>query len=1197
MAWQFWVDRGGTFTDLVGRDPQGNLHVRKVLSVQPDRVGDPAVAAIRELLDLASHAAIADGCISELRLGTTVATNALLEQDGDGVLLITNQGLGDLLSIGDQHRPELFALEVKRPAGLQRAVVEVPGRLDARGHEIAPLQLDGSLREQLEHWRAQGLRSCAIALMHAYRNPAHELALQCYASELGFETVVCSHQVCPLPRLVPRGQTALVEAAVARVLLAYLGQVRTALGEATRLRVMGSSGALLDPCSLQAKDTILSGPAGGMVGAVQAARRAGLAQAALVGFDMGGTSTDVFCVPAGQGLEALERSPQTEIAGLTLLAPRLPIHTVAAGGGSILSVDEDRLQVGPRSAGADPGPACYRRGGPLCLTDAHLLLGRLQVASFPAVFGPQGDQPPDLDVVQQRFAQLALPLERSVEQLAEGALDLAVETMAAAIEQVSLFCGHDIRGGVLIAYGGAGGQLACRLAESLGLDRVLLHPLAGVLSAWGIGQARERCWHQCAVREPLTEALLHQLKQWLAEQQDEACPQCRLELRDQADEQGLLLPWLSGAGPSELEQAFAAAHQQRFGYCPAVGTRLVVERIEAEWPLPIEPECMVSPLAPVHVEAEGPGTASMHVAGEGWRAVPVLPRHALRPGQSVSGPALIPESTGCTVLETGWVAVLDQQGNLLLEHQRTAVVPKPQAVASLTADPVELGLFHHRFMAIAERMGERLRLTSRSVNIRERLDFSCALFDREGALVANAPHIPVHLGSMGEVVVDLLSQVKAGARPALQPGETLVSNDPFHGGTHLPDITAITPVFAGQANPVAFVACRGHHVDVGGTTPGSMPPCSQTIADEGLRLRQWPLVQGGRLLLEAWQERLAQELHPPRSPDLLLADLQAQVAANQLGLQQLEELMASSGVEMVQRYMGFVQSNAAAAVRRVLARLEDRQFSVELDNGARLCVAIAVDRPGGRARLDFSGTSPQGCHNFHAPLAVTKAAVLYAFRVLVPEPIPLNAGCFEPLELIVPPGCLLNPKPPAAVVAGNVETSQALCNLLFGALGVMAAAQGTMNNLSFGDSRRQYYETIAGGTGAGEGFAGASGVQSHMTNSRLTDPEVLEERFPVRLERFALRQGSGGDGRWTGGAGLERRLRFLEPMTVSLLSGSRRIAPFGLAGGGSAALGINRHWRSDGRVVELDGCAQLELAPGEQLEILTPGGGGYGPPC
>ena len=1198
MAWQFWVDRGGTFTDVVGRDPQGRLQVRKVLSVQPEQTGDPAVSAIRGLLDLPPGAAIPAGCIEELRLGTTVATNALLEQAGDGVLLITNEGLGDVLRIGDQHRPELFALQIQRPTGLEQAVVEVAGRLNARGEEIAPLRLDARLRQQLQQWRAAGLRSCAIALMHAYRNPCHELALQRLARELGFETVVCSHQACPLPRLVPRGQTALVEAAVSRVLHTYLAQVRGDLGEATALRVMGSSGALLDPSALLAKDTILSGPAGGMVGAAAAAQQAGVAAGALVGFDMGGTSTDVFCIPAGVGLEALERSPQTEIAGLKLLAPRLPIHTVAAGGGSILSTDEQRLQVGPRSAGADPGPACYRRGGPLCLTDAHLLLGRLQVAHFPAVFGLQGDQPPDLAVVQQRFTELAAPLGQSVEALAHGALDLAVETMAAAIEQVSLFCGHDIRGGVLVAYGGAGGQLACRLAESLGLGRVLLHPLAGVLSAWGIGQAQERRWRQRAVREPLSLELLQHLQQWLVQQEAADGPQRRLELRDQAHEQGLLLPWPTGAGPAELELAFAEAHQHRFGYRPAAGTRLVVERLEAEWPLPKPREATSSWTAPVlETVPPAPATAPVHIPGLGWQPVPVVPRASLHPGQSLVGPALIPEATGCTVLEPGWTAAVDGLGNLLLDQQASVAAPKPQAVDPASVDPVELGLFHHRFMAIAESMGERLRLTSRSVNIRERLDFSCALFDRHGALVANAPHIPVHLGSMGEVVADLLSQVQAGVRPALQSGETLLSNDPFHGGTHLPDITAITPVFAGQAEPVAFVACRGHHVDVGGTTPGSMPPFSQTIADEGLRLRQWPLVREGRLQLEAWQQRLAQEPQPPRSPELLLADLQAQVAANQLGLQQLEALMATSGVELVQRYMGFVQSNAAAAVRRVLLTLEDRQFDVELDNGARLQLAISVDRSAGRARLDFSGTSVQGSHNFHAPLAVTKAAVLYAFRALVPEPIPLNAGCFEPLDLVVPKGCLLNPEPPAAVVAGNVETSQALCNLLFGAMGVMAAAQGTMNNLSFGDSSRQYYETIAGGTGAGAGFAGADGIQSHMTNSRLTDPEVLEERFPVRLERFALRPNSGGAGQWPGGRGLERRLRFLEPMTVSLLSGSRRIAPFGLAGGGAAAAGLNRHWRIDGSVAELGGCAQLELAAGEALEVLTPGGGGYGPPA
>ena len=1197
MGWQFWVDRGGTFTDLVGRDPSGQLHVRKVLSVQPELPGDPAVQAIRALLQLQAQQPIPSGSIAGLRLGTTVATNALLEEAGDPVLLITNQGLGDLLRIGDQHRPDLFALEPQQRPWLAAEVLEVEGRLDASGAELQPLRLDGALRQSLEQRRASGLGSCAIALMHAYRNPSHELALQEFVAQCGFHTVVCSHQVCPLPRLVPRGQTTLVEAAVARVLFGYLDQVREALGEQLQLQVMGSSGALLATSELLAKDTILSGPAGGMVGAVAAARQAGFQQQALVGFDMGGTSTDVFCVPAGQAPQDWERSPQTELAGLTLLAPRLPIHTVAAGGGSILSAAGGRLQVGPRSAGADPGPACYRRGGPLTLTDAHVLLGRLQVGSFPAVFGPAADQPPDAEIVQRRFAALAEPLACSAEALAEGALDLAVETMAAAIEQVSLMRGHDIRGGVLIAYGGAGGQLACRLAAALGLNQVVLHPLAGVLSAWGIGQAQPRRWLQRSLRAPLTAELLQQLEAQVQQQPEATAVQRRLELRDQASEQGLLLPWARQSDVAGLIQAFAAAHQRRFGYRPPPGTQLVVERMELEWPQP-EPQQQSLP--------QQSGSAVGGVAAEqvrmfcaqhgGWRQVPLLRREQLRAGERLQGPALIPEATGCTVLEPGWSAVCDGLGNLVLERGAGVAPAGATSVATAEVDPVELGLFHHRFMAIAERMGERLRLTSRSVNIRERLDFSCALFDHRGALVANAPHIPVHLGSMGEVVVDLLVELRSGRRGALQPGDTLLSNDPFHGGTHLPDITAITPVFAGQPQPVAFVACRGHHVDVGGLTPGSMPPFSTTLADEGLCLHQWLLVRQGELQLEAWQRRLAQESTPPRAPELLLADLQAQVAANQLGVEQLEALIQQQGLAAVEHYMAQVQRNAAEAVRQVVRGLQDRSFTVELDHGAHLALTLTVDQQRGRARLDFSASSPQGEHNFNAPLAVTKAAVLYVFRTLVNEPIPLNAGCFEPLELVVPPGSLLNPRPPAAVVAGNVETSQALCNLLYGAMGVMAAAQGTMNNLIFGDAQRQYYETVAGGTGAGDGFAGADGVQSHMTNSRLTDPEILEQRFPVRLERFALRRGSGGAGRWRGGNGLQRRLRFLAPMTASLLSSSRRVPPFGAAGGSAGQCGRNRLKRVGESWEELPACTSLELQPGDQLELLTPGGGGFGAP-
>ena len=1226
-GWQFWIDRGGTFTDLVGRKPDGQLVVRKVLSVQPGVLGDPAVAAIRALLGLRPSQPIAPGLIDEFRLGTTVATNALLEGAGDPVLLLTNRGLADLLRIGDQHRQDLFALAIPEPPSLITAVEEVDGRLDAEGHEIAPLQLGAGLRQRLSRHHQAGIRCCAIALMHAWRDPVHEQSLAELVLALGFETVVCSHQASPMPRLVPRGQTTLVEAAVRPVLSAYLKQVQRALGDRTRLQVMTSSGALQSSGTLLAKDTILSGPAGGMVGAVAAAQRAGLGAKALVGVDMGGTSTDVFCLPAGAADRDWERSAETEIAGLLLTASRLPIHTVAAGGGSIIEPDAGRLLVGPRSAGADPGPACYRNGGPLTLTDAHLLLGRLQAGAFPAVFGPARDQRPDLEATRAGFHRLSSELGQTPEQLAEGALDLAVDAMAAAIRQVSLFRGHDIRGGVLIAYGGAAGQLACRLAEALGLQEVLLHPLVGVLSAYGIGQARQRQLHQRAIRRPLDADLLKRLPSMVRADLGSATDalrregsgstgaldhQIRLELRDASSEQGLMLslePNPEALSLHWMEDQFDRAHRLRFGYvrsrtAPLMAERLEVEVLETQR---LDDACVLA------AEAEGGtpspaalGRARVHWREAGWCDVPVLQRWQLPLDQPLEGPALILDPTAGIVLEPAWTACRSSDGSVLLQHH--LLTPSRRTPSSNDAvitpgevdarpDPVDLSLFHHRFMQIAERMGERLRQTSRSVNIRERLDFSCALFDARGALVANAPHIPVHLGSMGDAVADLLAQIQRGERPALVAGDTVISNDPFHGGTHLPDITAITPVFApGAPHPFAFVACRGHHADVGGLTPGSMPPFSQTIDQEGWLVRNHWLIRAGELCHASWVACLQEAAIPPRDLALLWADLQAQSAANHLGVDLLQELLQIEGEARLLCYLQHVQDHAAATVRRLLDGFQDRAFQVELDNGACLTLAVRMDREQRSATLDFSGTSAQGYHNFHAPLAVTKAAVLYVLRCLVDEPIPLNAGCFLPLTLLVPEGSLLNPRPPAAVVAGNVETSQAVCNLLFACFGVMAAAQGTMNNLTFGDGRRQYYETIAGGGGAGEGFSGSSGVQTHMTNSRLTDPEILEQRFPVQLEQFGFRRGSGGAGRWRGGDGLLREIRFLQPMTAALLSGSRTVAPFGLAGGDPGAPGSAQLTRADGTVESLAGCVQLAVSPGDRLLIATPGGGGWGSP-
>lgn len=1239
-GWRFWIDRGGTFTDVVACTPSGELLVRKRLSAPPIPADgtvpeDPAVAALRELLDLAPDQPIPPGLVSEVRLGTTVATNALLERQGAPVLLLVNRGFADLQRIGDQHRPDLFALAIERPEPPPLRVIEVGGRLAADGQELEPLQLDGALEAELVRAWADGFRSVAVALLQACRHPVHEQALGSWLASRGFTPVVLSHQLSRQPRLVPRLDTTVLEAALAPVLGAYLDQVRAAIGAAIPLRVMTSAGALQSPALLRAKDTILSGPAGGMVAAVAVAAAAGFGADPILGFDMGGTSTDVFHFDASRGEAAWERSSETEIDGLRLLAPMLPIHTVAAGGGSVLHVADGRLQVGPRSAGANPGPACYGRGGPLAITDANLLLGRLPVQALPRLFGPGGDQPADRQVVLERFGALARQLGLDgPEAAAQGALTIAIERMAEAIRRISIQRGHDLRGAVLVTFGGAGGQLTCPLADVLGITRVLLHPLAGVLSAYGIGLARPSLLRERTLRQPLEPALVPELEQSIEALVAEATAdlhsggdlaagqeprrQVRLELRYGGSDQGLELPWPDGRTNgllTDLRAAFEERHRQRFGFVvadePLVVERLVVEVgapapgasaggvRAAELPAAADPSepCEWVPLC----LAEEHGTA----AGTGmvWRQVPLWRRQQLAAGQRIAGPALVVEPTGTTVLEPGWGGQVLAGGELLLERQAPAAGAALASSGAEAVDPVRLELYNHRFSAIAEQMGERLRQCSRSVNIRERLDFSCALFDGAGRLVANAPHIPVHLGSMGESVASLLAAVAAGRRPPLVPGEAYAANNPFDGGTHLPDITVITPVFAAPDDgaPLFFVACRGHHADVGGLTPGSMPPFSRRIEEEGLLLDQVPLLRQGRFEAALWRQRLEAGPHPVRNPEMLLADLQAQLAANRLGESELLRLLEREGSGEVTAYMGHVLANAAEAVGDAIAGLGDGDHTVALDDGSRIVVAVRIDRAGRRARIDFSGTSPQQEGNFNAPLAITKAAVLYVFRCLVGRPIPLNAGCFEPIELIVPEGCLLHPRPPAAVVAGNVETSQAVTNALFGALGVMAAAQGTMNNLSFGDARCQYYETICGGTGAGlgpdgRGFAGADAVQSHMTNSRLTDPEILEDRFPVRLERFAIRSGSGGAGRWSGGEGVVRRLRFLAPMTASILSGSRRVSPFGLAGGGAGAVGRNRLERADGRIEELGGCAQVSVQPGDLLEIATPGGGGFGTP-
>jgi 5-oxoprolinase (ATP-hydrolysing) len=1206
-GWRFWVDRGGTFTDLVACDPAGRLQVRKVLSVQPGVPGDPVVRAIRSLLGLdpAGAEPIPVGLIAEVRLGTTVATNAVLERRGRPTLLLINGGFADLPAIGDQHRPDLFALAIERPQPLARRVLEVKGRLAADGRELEPLGCDPALADQLRQARAEGIACVAVALLHAARHPRHEQALGRWLEPFGFEHIALSHQVSALPRWLPRLHTTVLEASVAPVLRAYLAQVQAALGPHVPLRVMQSSGGLIGPGQLRAKDTILSGPAGGLVGASRVG--AALGCLPLVGFDMGGTSTDVSWSEGASGGVAWQRREQAELDGLPLQAAMLDIHTVAAGGGSLIRFDGLRLQVGPASAGADPGPACYGRGGPLSVTDANLLLGRLQPDHVPALFGPGGDQPLDPGPARAGFAALAQALGRSgadgAEQTAEGALAIAVERMAEAIRRITIQQGHDVRRAVLCSFGGAGGQHACAVAEALAMRRVLLHPLAGVLSAYGIGLADEAELRERSVRQPLAAALLEELAAALPPAPPGGQRRCTLQLRSAGVDTCLPIAWDGQGDAQALAEAFAEAHRRRFGYGPALDPGAVVlERLSVELIRSGAPLGGTQALAAAAPSA-APLAASAAVYLRGaWRTLPLWQRKAIGAGCRLQGPGLIVETTGSTLLLSGWSARVLADGSLLLEQEpdvlgsaAAALAPAGDSHAAGPLDSLTLELFSHRFTAIAEQMGTRLQQTSSSVNIKERLDFSCALFDRQGALVVNAPHIPVHLGSMGESVAALLAAVARGERPPLQPGDAVVSNNPYNGGTHLPDLTVITPVFAAGAL-VAFAASRGHHADVGGITPGSMPPHSRSIAEEGLLLDNVPLLQRGVLDAQAWNQRLRAGPWPVRNPEQLLADLRAQLAANQLGVERLQALIGVEGLPRIQAAMAQVQQQAAEAVRRVLDRLADGSAEVELDGGERIAVAVQVDRAARRARIDFSGTAAQGSGNLNAPLAITKAVVLYVFRCLVEEPIPLNAGCFEPLELVVPRGCLLHPEAPAAVVAGNVETSQAVANALFEALGVMAAAQGTMNNLSFGNGDCQYYETICGGTGAGRGFAGADAVQSHMTNSRLTDPELLEERLPVRLERFAIRRGSGGAGRWRGGDGVIRELRALEPLTLSLLSGARRVAPAGLAGGEPGACGVNTLIGLDGAERPLPGSIALELQPGERVRIATPGGGGYGLP-
>jgi 5-oxoprolinase (ATP-hydrolysing) len=1189
-AWTFSIDRGGTFTDIVARSPDGRLIVRKLLSENPEFYEDAAVAGIQGILHEQGG-----GRIESVKMGTTVATNALLERKGEGVLLAITAGFADALRIGYQARPDIFARNIILPEPLYSQVVEVDERVCAEGTVLRPLDLRSARNDFQAAWD-QGIRSIAIVLMHGWRWTAHEAALSRLAREIGFSQISASHQVEPLIKLIGRGDTCVVDAYLSPVLRLYVDKVVAGLdqgaAQAPRLLFMQSNGGLADSRAFRGKDAILSGPAGGIVGMVRTASDAGHDR--VIGFDMGGTSTDVSHY-AGR----FERTSERVVAGVRVRAPMLEIHTVAAGGGSICHYDGSRFRVGPDSAGAVPGPACYRRGGPLTVTDCNVVLGKILPDHFPRVFGPGGDQPIDSGESFALCEEIGRSAGMSAEEAAQGFIRIAVENMANAIKQISIARGHDVTRYLLQCFGGAGGQHACQVADSLGIERIQIHPLAGVLSAYGMGLAdlvelRQRSLGGGEL-EPVLGELETQACAALRQQGvDDPAVRRRAALRYEGSDTTLEVDV-----SDRMEEAFEEAHRARFGFeseAPILVETAIVEAIGRVETLLASPPGQAQGAAlsrtgiPVSRDRQGA------VLADGPRIRPgkaPVERSSLAPGDVIGGPAIIVEETATTAVEAGWQAQLDGGENLILTR---AELRDAHPVMGTEADPVMLEVMGNLFMAIAEEMGVALQNTASSVNIKERLDFSCAIFDREGSLIANAPHIPVHLGSMGDSIRTIIEERGEGRDGrGILSGDVYVLNAPYRGGTHLPDITVVMPVFEGaERDPAWFVAARGHHSDIGGIAPGSMPPDSRTVQEEGVLIDNFLLVDRGRFREREIRELLGAGSAPARNPDRNIADLKAQIAACARGASELRRVAGEYGRAPVDAYMGHIMDYAEEAVRRLVGRLRDGAFRYELDNGAVVRAEIRVDHETRSAIVDFAGTSDQQPNNFNAPYSICRAATLYVFRTLVDDPIPLNDGCMRPIRLRVPEGSMLNPRFPAAVVAGNVETSQVITDCLFAAVRALAPSQGTMNNFTFGNARHQYYETIAGGAGAGPDFDGATAVQTHMTNSRLTDPEILESRFPVILERFAVRHGSGGEGAHRGGDGVERWIRFLEPMKAGILSNRRRIPPSGIEGGGDARPGVNRVIRADGREEILEATAAVDLEPGDRFVIETPGGGGYG---
>ncbi|HEX3429639.1 MAG TPA: hydantoinase B/oxoprolinase family protein [Rhizomicrobium sp.] len=1186
-AWRFYIDRGGTFTDVVAEAPDGTLSTLKLLS-EDERYDDAALEAIRRCLGLPSGATIPPECVAELRVGTTVATNALLERRGEAVLLVTTRGFRDQLRIGYQNRPKLFVLKIERPAPLYDDVIEAEERISAAGEVLQPLDEDALHRDFLLA-RGEGISACAIVFMHGYAWPAHERRAAEIARECGFTQISTSHDTVPLMKYVSRGDTTVADAYLSPVLRRYADRLSAKLGaqdKAPRLFFMMSSGGLAAPHAFHGKDAVLSGPAGGVVGMAETARAAGFDD--VIGFDMGGTSTDVSRFDG-----IYERNRENEIAGVRLRVPMMAIHTIAAGGGSILHYDGARFRVGPDSAGADPGPMSYRSGGPLTVTDANVMTGKLQPEFFPRIFGAEHDQSLDAAFVRDAFARLAQQTGRSAEDVADGFIRIAVENMANAIKRISVARGYDVRRYALACFGAAAGQHACQVADALGITRIFAHPFSGVLSAYGMKLAAIRAFRQRAIGGELDHLLAHKLINITRELAGAAVAEVEAQggrdveasatahIRYAGSDTTLPVPL---SGPKEMTLAFAEAHARQFGF-GFEGKPLIVESIEVEASTGTA-VAKAAPMAAVARAADGIPRRTRFYSQGAWRTCEAFFTNEAAPGARFDGPALLIEPHQTIVIESGWRAELTEQRAIVVSRTGEA---QTKAGSSSEADPVLLEVFANLFMAIAEEMGATLQNTASSVNIKERLDFSCAIFDANGNLIANAPHMPVHLGSMGDCVAAIIAKHEGD----ILDGDMFATNAPYNGGTHLPDVTVVAPVFI-DSERCFFAAARGHHADIGGISPGSMPPFSCHIEEEGVLFDGVRIVREGHFDESGVRAILNSGDYPARNPEQNIADLKAQAAACARGIAELRRAAALHGRDTVTVYMQHVQDNAEEAVRRVIGALHDGTFATPMDGGTEIHVEVHVDHNARGARIDFTGTSPQTDSNLNAPRSVTKAAVLYVFRCLVEEDIPLNAGCLKPLEIIVAEGSLLNPRFPAAVAGGNVETSQAVVDALFGALGIMAAAQGTMNNVTFGNARHQYYETICGGAGAGPTFDGASAVHTHMTNSRLTDPEVLETRYPVLVEEFSIRHGSGGTGEHRGGDGILRRIRFREAMSTAILSTRRETEPFGLKGGEPGLPGANMVIRASGETIPLKGRDEIAVEPGDELLIATPGGGGYG---